>query len=260
MFVADVAHVVLFQHGRQAHELGDENAVVGQHLARVGDEPARVLQVIEHAEGRDHPGLPQSGPPGDGPVGFRRPEVVDDVIGALFQGPDQVVRRLAADGDDPPGRVAGEQGAVVGPDIQHHVSRAETDHPLDGCGDVAQGRPHGLGNPRAVPVMARVHQFHGRRVPELKQGTAVAHDQVQRRLQAFAAVRLVDEIGDVEIPEGVDVVQVFRTAQPAPGVLDHLHRRRRPGGPGTGICGGVIVTHAGIPGPCPRRPWSSPGP
>ncbi len=77
VLVHDRIERVRFQHHRQVVQLNHPHAALGKDFGDVGDERARVLEVVEHRDARDRPGLL---------VGaaalqrLRRVEVVDDVV------------------------------------------------------------------------------------------------------------------------------------------------------------------------------------
>ncbi|TKS60308.1 MAG: hypothetical protein EWM72_01450 [Nitrospira sp.] len=171
MLVTDIADVVLFQHRGQAHQLGHEGPVLGQGFLRVADELVGVLQVVEHANGRDDLGLAESLLLRQRRVTFIPPEVVQHDVGVLAEEVNQVVSRLAPNPPNPLHAITRQQGSIVGPDVQHHVTGLQWHHLLDRPRDVPQCPSHRIGYAGPVPIETSVQQFLRSSVAQLQQGT-----------------------------------------------------------------------------------------
>lgn len=199
--MADSVESVPFKREGHVHHLDDKDTLVVEALADIGDEGVGVVEVVEHADGRDRLGL--SLPEGSGPRALAE-EIDDDFRRSFLAVFVKVARRFEAHRVQPGNFVTAQQGAVVCADVDNEIAGLQVGGIRSIGSDVCQFVGHRLVDSGAIPVIS-VHGLTRYRMPKLEQAASallgIAQNQFKRCLDAWFGHRIIDKVGNREVAE-----------------------------------------------------------
>src|SRR6266446_1457444 len=204
MLMTNISYIVLLQHRLEGHELGNEKPLRVQHRGSIANKLVGIFHIIEHADSGDDLGLfqPQL------VECFLVPEVMDYVVSIVSEFLNKVVSRFASH-TDRLARKVGEQGSVVGTDVQKDVVRLQACERAGDCRNLLQIPANGVVNTGLVPIMAGIQEFLRGSMTQLKEGTVLAQHNIKG---AFAIAPFLcgrgGKIVNILFSDGYDVFQL----------------------------------------------------